>query len=139
MPRDFPDLKDGDQLEPWHLNCIYDELRRWRRAKGTGGVTVTGADGGGDPRISGDSAPGLRFAVVGSSAIAHASSSTAPSSGSGTLVTFSGGAISTTGIAVKLWNYKTDASYKAGVTAVVAWIDTGWVLIDNAACTDLGS
>jgi len=32
MPRDFPELKDGDQLEPFHLNIIYRELRRWRKS-----------------------------------------------------------------------------------------------------------
>ena len=39
---DFPELKDGDQLEPWMLNVIYDELRRWRKLKGSGVVDVEG-------------------------------------------------------------------------------------------------
>lgn len=31
MPRDFDDIRDGTQLEPYHLNIIYRELRRLRK------------------------------------------------------------------------------------------------------------
>jgi hypothetical protein len=51
MPQDFPELQDGDQLEPWHLNVIYDELRRLRLLKGAGTLQVNQPRSGGPPVI----------------------------------------------------------------------------------------
>lgn len=44
MAHDFPYLKSGDELHPYHINEIYKELRRWRWATGDGGVIVDGAN-----------------------------------------------------------------------------------------------
>ncbi|MFO0887548.1 MAG: hypothetical protein U0790_00215 [Isosphaeraceae bacterium] len=44
MPRKFPRLGDGDELEPWHLNVGYRELERWSRLQGTGGIHVSHGD-----------------------------------------------------------------------------------------------
>jgi hypothetical protein len=52
MGRDFVDLKDGDTLEPFHINQIYKELRRWRKLKGSQRVQIVGAnDGDSVPQI----------------------------------------------------------------------------------------
>lgn len=48
---DFPDLKDGDPLEPIHFNAIYDELRRWRKLSAAAPLAVDGADGDGGPVV----------------------------------------------------------------------------------------
>ncbi len=49
MPRDFPRLHDGDALEPWHLNVVYDELRRLRKFQAAPPLAL--ANGGTDPPI----------------------------------------------------------------------------------------
>lgn len=69
MAQDFPELKSGDTLEPWHLNVIYRELKRWRKMKvipplASSGITSTD----GIP-------PVLRFIGQGNSALAITSSS----------------------------------------------------------------
>ena len=52
MGRDFVDLKDGDRLEPYHINIIYKELRRWRKLRGASRVVIRGvADGESIPEI----------------------------------------------------------------------------------------
>lgn len=51
MPEDFPTLRDGDILEPWHLNILYDEARRWRKLKGAPPINVSNNDGDGTPLI----------------------------------------------------------------------------------------
>jgi hypothetical protein len=52
MGRDFVDLKDGDRLEPFHINIVYKELRRWRKLKGSQRVQIVGAsDGDSIPQI----------------------------------------------------------------------------------------
>jgi hypothetical protein len=43
MPQDFFDeLKDGDQVQPAHLNRVHEELSRLRLLKGAGSVAVNG-------------------------------------------------------------------------------------------------
>lgn len=49
MPRSFPRLRDGDALEPLHINLIYRELERWSRLQGSGAVRVEHGD---PPRIA---------------------------------------------------------------------------------------
>lgn len=44
MPRKFPRIGDGTELEPWHLNVIYRELERWSRLIGVGGIHVSHGD-----------------------------------------------------------------------------------------------
>lgn len=48
---EFPDLDDGDELEPYHFNVIYDELRRWRKLSAAAPLVVDGADGDDSPVI----------------------------------------------------------------------------------------
>lgn len=42
----FPRLKDGQQLEPRHLNIIYRELERWNKIQGAGGIVVENRESG---------------------------------------------------------------------------------------------
>lgn len=43
---DIPDdVRPGDALEPYHVNAVYHELRRWRKFKGAYPVVVDGAEG----------------------------------------------------------------------------------------------
>lgn len=42
MARDFVDLNPGETLEPYHINMIYAELRRWRKIRGGTGVRLSG-------------------------------------------------------------------------------------------------
>ena len=51
MPRAFDDLKDGTVLEPFHLNMIYRELRRWRKAKAVPPMVLNAADSADSPPI----------------------------------------------------------------------------------------
>lgn len=62
MPRDFPEIRDGTPIEPWHLNIIYRELRRLRKMRGGGTITVQNADGTLPPLIV---QGGFSIAVVG--------------------------------------------------------------------------
>ena len=48
---DFPDLKDGDPLEPVHFNAAYEELRRWRKLTAAPPLVVDGADGDQPPVV----------------------------------------------------------------------------------------
>ena len=49
MASEFPKLKSGDELTPWHLNIVYRELDRWRRMKFAGPVAYTGIDSASSP------------------------------------------------------------------------------------------
>lgn len=44
MPREFDDLKDGTELEPFHLNIIYRELRRLRKMKASPPLVLDGME-----------------------------------------------------------------------------------------------
>jgi len=46
MARRFPELKDGDRLEPVHLNIIYRELNRWRSLQAVPPMRIAGAEDG---------------------------------------------------------------------------------------------
>lgn len=54
MARDFVDLRDGDTLEPYHINICYRELRRWRKLKATWPLSLVGAE-------SSDSPPAISY------------------------------------------------------------------------------
>ncbi len=56
MPAEFEDLKDGDVLEPFHINRLNRELRRWRRAYAVPPLVIDGL-------MSSDSAPVFRMAT----------------------------------------------------------------------------
>jgi hypothetical protein len=51
MSRDFEDLKDGDMLEPCHINVIYKELRRLRKMQATPPLAIEGMDSGDSPPV----------------------------------------------------------------------------------------
>lgn len=46
MRRSFPRLKDGDPIEPYHLNVIYRELERWNKASSSGAIRFLNREGG---------------------------------------------------------------------------------------------
>jgi hypothetical protein len=52
MARQFDDLKDGDTLEPYHINIIYRELRRLRKLKASPPLVLTGMQGDDGPNLS---------------------------------------------------------------------------------------
>lgn len=82
MGRDFVDLKDGDTLEPFHINQIYKELRRWRKIKGSGRITIDGAtDGESVPVINAALSPQMYFGVANGDITARSGST----AGSGTV------------------------------------------------------
>jgi hypothetical protein len=58
MPREFDDLKDGTELEPFHLNIIYRELRRLRKMTAAPPLVLEGME-------SSVSAPLLRGPAAG--------------------------------------------------------------------------
>ncbi len=79
MGRDFVDLKDGDRLEPYHINIIYKELRRLRKTQGDTFIHVEGMnDGDGVPTITGT------FPRIGYLAVANGTISAAVNSAVGT-------------------------------------------------------
>lgn len=75
----FPRLKDGQQLEPQHINMIYAELERWNKTIGAGGIVfenrVSGPviSGGGSGMIAGE---GERLAKLPSGGIASGATGT---------------------------------------------------------------
>lgn len=71
MGRDFVDLKDGDVLEPYHINQIYKELRRLRKLKGSARVIVRGMQ-------DGESVPEIDIALPPSGFIGVANGAIAP-------------------------------------------------------------
>jgi hypothetical protein len=103
MGRDFVDLKDGDTLEPYHLNQIYKELRRWRKLGGSGRVTVDGAqDGESVPTINVALSPQMYVGVA--NGVITARSGTTAGSGTVTIKQINGNSIQTaqiTNLAVK--------------------------------------
>lgn len=76
MPRDFPDLKDGDLLEPYHLNAIYRELRRWRRASAVPPMVIDGLMSSDSPPIFRGGSAGFGFLAIANGDIAARSGST---------------------------------------------------------------
>lgn len=82
MPRsDFPRLKSGDALEPWHMNVIYRELERWNKAGAGGGIAFQNRAGG--PYWS--LAAGLGVAVIKSTGAITARAGANPGSGPATI------------------------------------------------------
>lgn len=74
--RQLPRLKDGDELEPWHLNVIYAELERLNKMRGSGSIVVQNRDGG--PLIMSTDATGAgdRWATLPGGGIAGGGSGT---------------------------------------------------------------
>ena len=109
MPRDFHDLKDGDTLEPFHLNQVYRELRRWRRAHAVPPMVIDGL-------MSSDSAPIFRMTSSSRGWPAVANGNIAARSGStlgvgsvysvSVAVTFSGSDLSTATASTDSASYK---------------------------------
>jgi hypothetical protein len=90
----FPRLKDGDQLEPRHINIIYAELERWNKTIGAGGVVfenrvsgpvISGAGGG-----IGGVGDGLALLVM-----AIGSTSTIAAGGTATVTLYDGDTLGT--------------------------------------------
>lgn len=93
----FPRLKDGQQLEPRHLNIIYRELERWNKIQGAGGIVVENRESG--PVINGGGS-GAAVTVNGLTRVISTSaitgrSGTTPGTGSGAIVTYNGTAYGT--------------------------------------------
>jgi hypothetical protein len=65
MPSDLPTLHDGDLLEPWHLNVIYAELKRWRKLRGVTPIAVNGADSDAAPTLHIDITPPMFARLTG--------------------------------------------------------------------------
>lgn len=42
---DFPELKDGDTMEPWHYNILARDANRWRKITVVPPLSIEGADG----------------------------------------------------------------------------------------------
>lgn len=88
----FPRLKDGQQLEPRHLNIVYRELERWNKIQGAGGIVVENRESG--PVVMGGVGGGGVIAseitrVRSTSAVTGRSGST-PGSGTGVLIAYDG-------------------------------------------------
>lgn len=65
MPHEFPKLRDGDILEPWHFNILYDEARRWRKLRGVPPINVLGANSDGTPTIELTGTPPIFARITG--------------------------------------------------------------------------
>lgn len=137
MPTDdFPDVQDGEELTPYHLNIIYRELRKLRKVKGASPITVEGFEQGG-------SVPVIRFAdsagIVPALVTSDITSGTRAAMGSGE-VTFqvrNGAAlINGTTTAIKVWNYH-DKTAGAGYIVGVYQYRNDWYLFDIDSCLHL--
>lgn len=89
MGRDFAELKAGDRLEPYHLNQVYRELKRWRKLRGSARVILRGvADGESIPEID-IAFPPLGFVGVANGNITKRSGTT-PGTGTVTIKQYDG-------------------------------------------------
>lgn len=84
MARDFPRFKAGDPIAAWHLNLIFDELRRWRKLTAAAPLQLDGASGGDAPQLS--LAGLLPAVIVLTSTVVTPGSGAAYGTGSGTLL-----------------------------------------------------
>jgi hypothetical protein len=135
MARDFPDLKVHDELRCWHLNIVYQELRRWRRARGAGLVEVVGADGSSPPVIVGHAFAALVPAEL--TATLATGTKSSPTSAAATLLvpTGTGAALTTTGgTSITVYNtMKMSSSLTSGMQIQV-YIFNGLYYLHQSEC-----
>lgn len=124
MPRsEFPKLKSGDALEPWHMNVIYRELERWNKAGAGGGIAFQNRAGG--PYWS--LVAGLGVAVIKTTGAITARAGANPGSGPATVQDYDSGtnalSDSTTTIAAvrNLFDAVPSGSYTLAVSALGEW------------------
>lgn len=103
MPREFDDLKDGTELEPFHMNIIYRELRRLRKMTAAPPLVLDGME-------SSVSAPMLRGPAAGRGGLGKASgaitarSGTTPGTGTVDIWQNNAGTLEATGDSVDVVN-----------------------------------
>ena len=131
MPREFEDIKDGTMLEPFHLNMIYRELRRWRKAKAVVLMVLDSAASADSPpvwRMEIDS-PSIARAVV-TTAIPTGTIGTPSDTGEVTLYNWDGTTSDAGDTAVSVLNDMTiAASVPIGTVVKIAMIDGDYWLI----------
>ncbi len=76
MPAEFEDLKDGDVLEPFHINRLNREARRWRRAYAVPPLVIDGLMSSDSPPIFRTSSSGAGFLAIANGDIPARSGST---------------------------------------------------------------
>lgn len=86
MARDFPEIREGDEVKAWWFNAIYAELRRWRGLHGSGYLHVDHADSVHEPPAIVDYRPDRRLVPVLLPSGIGAGSYSSPSSTTGTLL-----------------------------------------------------
>lgn len=136
MARDFPRLKVGDELRIWHLEIIYDELRRWRKLSGSGMISVDNADGIAPPILVDLRSSGIAPAKLTSSLATGTIAS--PATATMTLLdrTGTGGALTDTGgrAGVNVYNtWALSSSLASGTQIVVYRFASEWYLL-QASC-----
>ncbi len=120
---EFPRLKSGDALEPWHLNAIYRELERWNKAGAGGGIAFQNRAGG--PYWS--LVAGLGLAVIKATGTLTARAGANPGSGPATVQDYDSGTntlsdSATTISAVRnLFDAVPSGSYTLAVSALGEW------------------
>ncbi len=133
MGRQFDDLRDGDVLEPFHINIIYRELRRWRKAKAVPPMVLDGAEATDSPPIfrQGAISGGMARGVV-TTAIPTGTAGSPSTTGEVTLYTWDGttSAAGETGIAV-LNDMTIAASVPNGTVVKIAFIDGDYWLVSS--------
>ncbi len=133
MGRQFDDVKDGTVLEPFHLNIIYRELRRWRKAKAVPPMVLDGAEATDSPPIfrQGGISGGIARAVV-TTAIPTGTIGSPSTSGRGTLYTWDGSTSTAGDTGVQINNDMTiAASVPNGTVVKIAFIDGDYWLVSS--------
>lgn len=134
MASEFPKLKSGDELTPWHLNIVYRELDRWRRLKFAGAVAYSGIDSASSPPVVTILGSGPRGRLAYTTTAISPRSGTTPGSGTVQLKSLVAGAIANDGGTLTAYTASADTTagghnIDSGKYCWVEWDPSGtpWV------------
>lgn len=135
MPRDFPEIRDGDPIEPWHLNIVYRELRRLRKMRGGGTITVQNADGTLPPLIV---QGGFSIAAIGVASGTIGPYSSGCGTGSFTIQDVSDtGSLSNGGEPLQPCFNLLDKTIATGARLTALRVNESWFVVAVGSCSNL--
>lgn len=134
MAQDFPRIKDGDKIEPYHFNMIYDELTRLRKMKFRGPVSTTGMDSASGPPVV-TIFPGASGQLAITSSSITARSGTTPGTGTVTPLEYNGNTMGNTGADdLTVYLYATGNGINSAAYCWIEMDSSGYWWIVSAEC-----
>ncbi len=135
MPVDFPDVRDGDTIEPWWFNVIYRELRRWRKVKAVPPLAVSFAEGSASPVFSMGRIETIRIGKASGSISARSGSTYG--TGTWTPQDDSGSALSNGGDPNQACKNLLDKTIATNSYLIVGWDGASWWVLAVGTCSNL--